>query len=76
MLFIIYEIKMHTDTRAPRLYLAFLCIALIFCVGFTGARCAMLMCEKTVSAENTATILLEFFFSLYLSIRAYHYSED
>ena len=76
MLFTVYEIKMHTDTRAPRLHLAFLCVALIFCLGFTLARCAMIMCEKTVSAENTVTILLEFFFSLYLAVRAYHYSED
>lgn len=76
MLFTVYEIKMHTDTRAPRLHLAFLCVAFIFCFGFTAARCAMLMCEKTVSAENTAIILFEFFFSLYLAIRAYHYNED
>ena len=76
MLFTVYEIKMHTSTRAPRLRLAFLCVSLTFCFGFTAARCAMLMCEKTVSAENTAIIIFEFFFSLYLAIRAYHYSED
>lgn len=76
MLFTVYEIKMHTDNRAPRLHLAFLCVALTFCFGFTAARCAMLMCEKTISAENTAVILFEFFFSLYLAIRAYHYNED
>ncbi len=76
MLFTVYEIKMHTSTRAPRLHLALLCVSLIFCFGFTAARCAMLMCEKTVSVENTAVILFEFFFSLYISIRAYHYNED
>ena len=76
MLFTVYEIKMHTSIRAPRLRLAFLCVSLTFCFGFTAARCAMLICGKTVSAENTAVIILEFFFSLYLAIRAYHYNED
>ena len=76
MLFTVYEIKMHTEERSPRLHLAFLCSTFIFCFGFTVARCAMLVCEKTVSTENTAIIVFEFAFTLYLAIRLYHYNED
>ncbi len=76
MLFTVYEIKMRTEGRAPRLYLAFLCSTFVFCFGFTAARCTMLICAKFVSVENTAMIVFEFTFMLYLAIRLFHYNED
>lgn len=76
MLAIVYEIRMRTDSPAPRLRLAALCIAVILTGGFTLGRIAMLICGKIVSADDVAGIVTAAGFTVYLFARLFYYEED
>lgn len=76
MLAVVYEIKLHTDNPSPRMYLAFLCVAVILTGGFTLGRAAMLICGKVVSADDVAGIVTSAGFAVYLFARLFYYRED